>query len=371
MSQSGARLKPESDFSVVPCSNEHLPGLRELWREHFGEQAIAQRQASFYWLTAGNPLGAGRPGYYVLLDGSRVVGMHGHMPLEYRLGHERLSGYMAHDDLLASDYRGRGLGRVLLQAVSQQAPLLAGALWFNAPNLKLYGKSGWTLVPGFYPYLKILDPSPFLRRHLSELAGACLGPPARWLTGLRERLRFPRRSDEILISGVERFDPQVDALFERLCCRFGLIVTRSAAYLNWKFVEKPYGAYRLRVAYDQRGELRGYAVLKVGRTEGGLRGRIVDLLADCGSPAVFDALLEDACEQLAAAGVSYIEIASTYRPFLAALPRHGFIRARKPRGFMASRWEERFRPDFIRDIHSWYLTFSDADGDAWEPDVSM
>jgi GNAT superfamily N-acetyltransferase len=362
------RTTNSAEFTVVPYHRSCLDGIRALWREHLGEQALATREAQFLWFNDRHPLGPEGSGYYLLLHRDRVIGMHGHMPVEYQVGHERFVGHMAHDDLLARDYRGRGLGRVLLQSVARLAPLFSGALWHNAANLKLYEKSGWTNVPGFHGYVKVIDPAPFFRRHLNTTASGLLAPPARALLRAVDRVQRVRRSERLHVTELLHFGPEVDALFERVSCRLGIVVCRTAASLTWRFLRKPWGAYRVRAVYDSEGELCGYAVLKVGRLETGRWGRIVDLLVDGDTPGAFDELLSDACAQFSAENVTHIELACTHRPFVARLARHGFMRARKPYGFMVTGWQERFRASQVRDIHNWYLTLGDADGDAWIPD---
>ncbi len=50
------------------------------------------------------------------------------------------------------------------------------------------------------------------------------------------------------------------------------------------------------------------------------------------------------------------------------LRKLGFIRAKSPQGFMVCNWQEHFDQHFVGNINNWYLTFSDADEDAWEVD---
>jgi len=241
-------------------------------------------------------------------------------------------------------------------------------MWHNAANLKLYEKSGWTNVTGFHGYVRILDPAPFLQRHLSTAAGNLLAPPARALLRAADRMYQGLRSKRLPVTELRQFGPEVDALFERVSCRLGLIVRRTSASLTWRFLQKPGGMYRVRAVHDSEGELCGYAVLKIGRLETGRWGRIVDLLVDGDKPGAFDELISDACAQFSAESVTHIEMACTYRPFIERLARHGFLRARKPYGFMVSGWQEHFRDTQVGDINNWYLTLSDADGDAWISD---
>ena len=65
-------------------------------------------------------------------------------------------------------------------------------------------------------------------------------------------------------------------------------------------------------------------------------------------------------------GVDYVGIMCTYPPFIRQLRWAGFLRARTPEPFMASKWEQQFERSFISSVGNWYLTFGDADGDAWE-----
>src|SRR5690554_3665695 len=84
-------------------------GIIRLWRERFDEDHIAKRQILFRWLTEGNPFRAEYPPYYLLTQGERIVGMHGHMPLVFSVHGRCVMGHLAHDDLLAKAFRGRGL----------------------------------------------------------------------------------------------------------------------------------------------------------------------------------------------------------------------------------------------------------------------
>lgn len=116
------------DFKVITLEQEFLEDVTSLWTERFADDYIARRRIIFEWLTGGNPFDLRHNCYFLLLHQRKVIGMHGHMPLSFHVNGHEATGYLAHDDLLAKDYRGKGLGKVLLNGVAEQASEFSGAL---------------------------------------------------------------------------------------------------------------------------------------------------------------------------------------------------------------------------------------------------
>ena len=145
-------------------------------------------------------------------------------------------------------------------------------------------------------------------------------------------------------------------------------MARGEKYLNWKFVDKPFNNYRIFAAADKTKQLFGYIVLKIERSEGEVRGKIVDILANPEKPEVFGALIQKGIQEFVRVRANYIEIVCTYPPFAKWLRKMGFIRKPSPLWFMVKNWEGLFDREFIGDIKNWYLTLGDADGDAWAVD---
>ena len=187
---------------------------------------------------------------------------------------------------------------------------------------------------------------------------------------LREIGRKKNPCEDVAIVEVERFDDRFDRFFEKISAHFGFIALRDQKYLNWKFVEKPFSNYKLFAAIDKARQLSGYVVFKSDKSGEQVRGKILDILADPEKPEVFAALISKSIEEFARIKASYVEMACTYPPFIKLLKAIGFVRSRKPLGFMVRKWEGQFDREFVGDIKNWYLTFGDSDGDAWEVDSS-
>ncbi len=355
--------KPEPEYRVIPFTADRMDAVQGLWREAYSEEEIERRTRIFEWFALGNPFLEGQSSYYLLLDGDRVVGMHGEAPCRYSVRGERLRGTIAFDDRLSVDYRGRGLGKVMLDGAAELNQVLRVSLWHNEPNRRLYGKAGWLDFDDFFPYRKIFDPTALLRGRLGRIGARAVGRPASWLLRLREFLRR-RPTSDLRLEEIERFDPEFDAFFDRVAPRFDALVVRDAAYLNWKFVGKPGGGFTFLAAHDTDGLLVGYAIASCAGDGEDAVGSIVDLLADPDTQA-FAALVERCTDLMRARGVASIRIACTYPAFIDVLQQLGFARGRRRLGFMIHGWEGRIDPSFSKSAQPWYLTYGDADGLVW------
>lgn len=92
-----------------------------------------------------------------------------------------------------------------------------------------------------------------------------------------------------------RFEPEVDALWERCAPELDTALVRDAAYLNWRYVAHPDVPYTLHVARDAAGALRGVAVTREGGWDPALLS-IMDWLVPRDDLDAERALLH-ACEQ--------------------------------------------------------------------------
>jgi GNAT superfamily N-acetyltransferase len=345
-----------------------LSGLEGLWREYLNDdKAVERRRKYFRWLAEGNPLLDGDSPYYLLLDGDRVIGMHGHMPQLLSVNGVRQRFYLAHDDLLAAECRGKGLGKVMLGGVAEQNRSFAGALWHNTPNLKLYAKCGWTDCSALVSSILVIDPRRSVQKRLGRNPLThVLSFVLRQALAVRNALRRTGRSSAYRVTEIARFDERYDALFERTAGTLGIAVVRNATYLNWKFVDKPDNRYRRFAAFDSTGELRAYAVVSHGEQTKEPVGKVLDFLGEPQHLEALDVVIRRGLEWLKSQGVVEATCVGSPRA-LACLGRFGFRQRPSETGFMFIHWDPVLDREFVSDIGNWYITASDADGDAWKP----
>jgi hypothetical protein len=291
------------------------------------------------------------------------------MPLKITV-HGRAKRFrLSHDILLSKDYRGKGIGRILPMGALSRDDSLAGALWFNEPNYRMYKKGGWENVPNLIPYLKIYNPISFMHKiNRSKSIAGFLSIMVRLLLSIKNALYSKDGYEDVKIQEVESFDAEHDRFFDSISANFGFIVGRRHEYLNWKFVKRPLNNYRCYQALNIKNELSGYMVIKREIFGSRKRGKIVDILADPNQSRIFPALINKANLELANAETDYISIICSYPHFKRELRRLGFIKARTQEYFMVNNWEGNYDKSFIGNIDNWYLTYSDGDGDAWQVD---
>jgi GNAT superfamily N-acetyltransferase len=356
-----------SELHVVGFTPERMDAVRALWSDLHSEEEIEKRSRIFEWFAIGNPFLEGSPPYYLLLDGERVIGMHGESAWRYSVAGKRVRGTMSFDDLLSPDCRGRGLGKVMLGGAAEHNPVLRAALWHNEPNLRLYAKAGWIRFDDFFPYVRVFDPTALLRGRLGRTAARLVGRPVSWLLRVRELLRRRRPAPGLRLREIECFDDSFDEFFTRVADRFDVIAVRDSAYLNWKFVDKPFGHFTLLAAHDADDRLVGYLVFRCSGEGSDAMGTVVDVLADPDTGA-FAALIQSSVNAMRERAVAQVSIACSDASSASTLQQLGFLRARQPLGFMVHGWEGRVDPSWVKSARHWYLTFSDADGAVWDTD---
>ncbi len=271
--------------------------------------------------------------------------------------------HFSFDLLVDPSYRGAGLAKKLVRAVTAGAPSVAGGIWMTEACYALHQRVGWEAVEPFHAHWLPLDGRGLLARKVgSGTAVRLLGPAANLVSRLLLR-RVPR--PRLAVAEIERFEEHVDALFERCAPSLGIIVERTAPYLNWKYVENPHVRYR-RFLLGDPSSPDAYAVLRVDDREGGHRdGIIVDVLADPSHPTAFGAAIGAAVEAARAEGAEILHILTTYPPFRGQLEKMGFRRSPRKVTYVVTNLEHLSGMPDPRDSSHWYLTQGDSDGDMW------
>jgi GNAT superfamily N-acetyltransferase len=310
-----------TSFEPVAYEPSQRDAVRGLMTEVWGASATA---ADFDWWYEGNPTGPRL--LSLVLDDGRVAGASGMSFFRMRLGDEERTVAFALDAAMHPDYRGRGLWS-LLELHNEAACVRVGAsavLGFPNPVSRpiLVGKLGW-----------------------------------RDLAGLRiwARLLSPRASQTSFRDGggeaIARFDEEAEDVYRRASARWGNHLVRSAAYLNWRFVDSP-RPYRI-LAERRDGRLEGWAVVTHKRFRGRAVGVVADLVAVRGSAA--RSLLRRAARAVRAQALVALVDASERARYLAAgfVPTHESIRLiGRPLAPGVELAEER---------GAWHLALGDAD----------
>jgi hypothetical protein len=232
------------------------------------------------------------PASIQLLDDDGVLAGHlAHVPFALWVDGRRLRVARGSDTMVRAEYRRRGAMRTLVEGFLASAHGCDVRLSFpNHLAVNLMQRHGGGKLLGRLPkWVRLLGASP-------ELGPA--GAPAGVLGALFGRLMAPRRSP-LPVAPIDEIGPELDRLADESASFARCVRVRDAAYVRWRWRDRPGAAWTLTGARD--GErLRGFAVLAATDSASDRRGRIVDLLA--ADPAALRSLLLDAVERLVAAG---------------------------------------------------------------------
>jgi hypothetical protein len=197
----------------------------------------------------------------------------------------------------------------------------------------------------------------------SRAVGAATG--LLWQAGRRATRMLRRRpaGSGVTVSRITRFDERFDELWRRVGPSHGVLVVRDAAYLNWRFTERPDCTYEIAAA-ERDGRVQGYVVYYAKRRGELLYGQVVDFLVDRGDRAARDALFVHASRELERTGV---DLATCYLPphngfYREGLRRSGFWIARPKQPVLVADPARLMGPDVFR-RPDWFFTRSDSDLD--------
>lgn len=242
-----------SEFEAVAYEPSRRDDVRALMDAVWGESASPE---DFDWWYERNPTGPRL--LSLVVDDGRVAGASGMSFFTMRLAGQESTIAFALDAAMHPDYRGRGLWSVL-ELHNEAECLRAGAVAvLGFPNAVsdsiLVGKLGWRELPRL------------------RLWARPISPLAR-VSGLRE---VPGET-------LERFGEEEEDVYRRVSAGWGNHLIRSAAHLNWRFVDSP-RPYRI-LAERRDGVLEGWAVVTHRRFRGHAVGVLADLVAPTGRAA--------------------------------------------------------------------------------------
>jgi hypothetical protein len=299
------------------------------------------------------------PPAMVLEEGGRIVAVIALTPVFLHTPHGVVRAFWGGE--FAVDRRHRGTGLVLLRDTTKA---VTGA-FLSAPNERAKGvfeRFGFRDVTMLESRVQIV-------RLENVLAGTAARPAARaagalWSAGRRAaRWIARRRASAVRVSSLTRFDERFDDLWRRVGPAHGTLTVRDAAFLNWRYAERPDCAYRIG-AVEHGGRLEGYVVCSVRRRQELVFGHVVDYLVNRADAAARDALFADAAAELAREGV---DVTTCYVPGDDAFYREGlrrcglrFARPRQPVLCLGDRPVDAGAAQVPR---QWFFTRGDSDFD--------
>jgi len=345
----------------------HEPALYAFTAKVLGKE-VADRRArvlsSFHERMPGRERG---PLRHILLDGDRVAGTLGYLPVDFLVNGVRVPSRFTHDLLIDPEYRGGGLAKLIVAHQRSLGGFLPGGMWMTDPCWKIHLACGFDDVAPLGTQTLVLDAGAFVRQRklpaLKALA-ARVGLTAAAMRAKNGAAAIVRRGGSD-VTAVERFDPAHDAAWLAMASGYGATRVRDAAFLNWKYTQHPFLDYRRLVAMRD-GKPAGFLVWRpapAGASEP--RAVIPDYLVAKGDMATFRLLVARAVVDAAAARVPSLAILTTQSAARESLRTMGFLNSRTPNTWVVAGWQGILQPEWLKDHDAWHAVLGDSDGDIW------
>jgi GNAT superfamily N-acetyltransferase len=313
------------------------------WKWHFLENPYAGSDDIPVWLVKA---------------GDEIVGQMATIPFKLKVGEFEEHALWSIDFIMLPEYRGRGLGKRLVQAAHETHWQSIMELGHNEQSGAVFRSLNWVELGNINRYHKLLFPGDAVReisrlapvRHLANLLYAPFRPNLSALSEVRGVLRE-----------VTTFDSSFDDLWRDASVQWQCAAVRSSRFLDWQYLKQPGKKFDV-IGYYESDRLLGYVVLFFRKAEpsGVLsKAAITDICYSAtNSQEVIDALLQGALhlaiEKRAGGLVTDILDARVEQ----RLRQLGFWRIKKSPPFMVKTVE---RQELMYDRKSWFLTRGDAD----------
>lgn len=171
--------------------------------------------------------------------------------------------------------------------------------------------------------------------------------------------------DQILITQIHDFDDSFDKLWENASSGFTIITERNRDSLNWRFVKQPYWRYKIFKAESKRTrEIKGYLVLREGKSRGFRVGVISDLFADSKDTPTIASLINFAIKFFEKKdNIDLIRYDILNRNFSNILKNFGFMSIPSNSHFLISTIRQGLDLNFVVNRNNWFIDYADSDLD--------
>jgi hypothetical protein len=320
----------------------------------FGDRVADTRRAIWRWQYQDNPHSPDGPVVWIARCGGRPIGQMGTMPVRLQWGDREVRASWGVDYFVDPATEGQGHAITLARAWIDHVDV-ALAVGLTPTSYLICKRLGFHDLGRVPLFQAVLDPAAVARRRWGRVAGALAAP-----IGVAARLGRKRRPDDVDVVPADEIGADYDALWDGARRGYAMCVRRDAAYVRWKYRSAPHKAYEILEA-RRSGRLTGFAVSRHEVLRGLRLGWVADLFAGPDDAPTRDALIAEALDRLARAGVARVQMYCTFAPLVDSLRRYGFFTGASHARLCA-------RPRGVSDRPTtspaaWHVVFGDSDSD--------
>lgn len=301
---SGAAESPRR-YVIRPYRTGDFDRIRALYRACFSIELDGPDWAWKFDAALTDP----QPAFHVAACGADLVGVYPTRSLRVQVGDTVRVLTQAQDVCVHPQHRGGAVLKGLFKANEATERGAGVPFLFGFPTAD-HMKVGIRIFKYIDMFHLIVWFRPLTRGIglQARLPAAALRAPAYALGARLQALRTPRLAfaggDTVRIADMASFNHAADDLWELVRSRYCFAVVRDAAHLNWRYVARPGGRFRILGAWHG-DRLAGYCVYRdnMVRPDCWRVGALMDLLAV--EPAVARELAQVALDRMRAARCGY------------------------------------------------------------------
>jgi GNAT superfamily N-acetyltransferase len=353
------------DVKVKQFELADKEALLSFLRIAYPDDPVKSDPVFWSWHFLENPnAAAGNIPLWIVKNDEQVVGQMATIPVRLKAGDKEKPALWIIDFILSPEYRGRGLGKGLMQAARDTYCTTMMALGYNKQSEAVLRSHKWVSLGNINRYHALLFPGnaskQFSRlRPVSELANLLYAP-------LRPVMSRFRHGGPGVLREVTEFDSSFDQLWQEASVQWQCAVVRNSRFLQWQFMRQPGKKFEV-LGYYEDDRLLGYVVLFFRHANPGEAPEKVAISDLCysatNSATVVDNLLEAAFSRAIErrAGGLVIDILD---PLVEKrLRRFRPLRIKASPPFMAGSFEDQYLM-YVR--NNWFLTRGDSDVSIFE-----
>ena len=215
--------------------------------------------------------------YYAIdpLTGN-IAAIYTYLPVVFTCMGHTVNAMQSFDTLTDKDHRGKGLFIQLASKIEAEERTKNNELVYGFPNEN--SVHGFVNKLKFHYFgevpfmIKPLRVSFFINKLLKKHAADTADSNCTVI------IKLPGAGkDNTIIKEMLRFEEDYNSLYQKVAPQIKIGVKRDAAYMNWRYVDKPFEIYS-KYGFYEKGELKGVVVFCLKNKHGGKIGYLMELL---------------------------------------------------------------------------------------------
>ncbi|MBS1742101.1 MAG: GNAT family N-acetyltransferase [Bacteroidetes bacterium] len=351
----------ETGYNIVKGNG----GKEELeqYRLCFLRDGVERTTANLNWLHHENLLHKNE--IYYAMQGLQMAAIYTALPVIFRINGVPQPALQSIDTLTDKDHRGKGLFIKLANNLYKDAAQAGFKLIYGFPNPNsapgFYQKLQWHSF-GEVPFLlKPLNPFYLLKKAINRKPHTDFSST----NYLFDAPRVVKQHSNSSIQAIDHFGADYDEIWNRASADIKICADRSAAYMNWRYIQKP-GEHYYRYGLYEGNKLTGVVVFSIKHKHGGLVGTILELVFDPSDTGKGKQLLKLATKLCKKQKVDVMLAWSLKGCFnYAAYKKAGYFslpeKIRPQKLYLGVRVLESSLENNVLNLQNWYISYSDSD----------